>query len=350
MKKILLIVGGVLGVLVVLGLVFRDQVGMALFFMALKPDVTWEEDTRPAAPDYSVEAHWAALPSRKDAADVTPQGVTATNQAQAPVDVFFIHPTTYYKSDHWVQPLDDADANRITDEQVLKNQASVFNSCCAVYAPRYRQATLFSFMDDSGDGERAIEFAYQDVVAAFEYFLTHYSKGRPFIIAGHSQGGKHADTLLKDRIAGTALEQRLVAAYPVGFYIDGQQSVPVCETPAQTGCQVTWNAVAPDAPAFQPTTGMVCVNPLIWTNDGAAGDFAQNLGAVSFAAAGAVEAGIADAQCVDGRLHVSEIRSDNYSTEMFGPGNYHIYDFSLFHMNVRENASARVAAYLAASQ
>ena len=32
---------------------------------------------------------------------------------------------------------------------------------------------------------------------------------------------------------------------------------------------------------------------------------------------------------------------------MFGPGNYHIYDFSFFHMNIRENALARTGAYLA---
>ena len=49
---------------------------------------------------------------------------------------------------------------------------------------------------------------------------------------------------------------------------------------------------------------------------------------------------------MNGVLEVGEVRSENYPTTMFGEGNYHIYDYSLFHMNVRENAQARVAAFM----
>ena len=350
MKTFLIIVAVILVLILGLGFVFRDSVQMAMFFFALKPDVTFAEDTRHTPPDYANPDHWAALPEKEDDADVTPGGLDVDHQASAAVDVFFIHPTTYYKSDHWLQPLEDADANKILDEGVLRNQASVFSSCCKIYAPRYRQATLFSFMDDSGDGQKAIDFAYQDVKAAFQYFLENKSQGRPFIIAGHSQGGLHADTLLKDMIAGTELEDRLVAAYPVGYFIDGEGSVPVCESASQTGCQVTWNAVAPDAPSFQDTSASICVNPLNWSAAGERADFEANLGAVSFAADGEVEPGATDAQCVDGRLHVTEVRSPNYAGEMFGPGNYHIYDFSFYHMNIRENAKLRVASFVSAQE
>ena len=34
----------------------------------------------------------------------------------------------------------------------------------------------------------------------------------------------------------------------------------------------------------------------------------------------------------------------------FGPGNYHMYDYSFFHMNIRANAMARVSAYLEAQR
>lgn len=345
MKKVLIGVGVLVALVLVLGFVFRDTIGMMMFFASMRPDQTFAEDTKHEAPDYSNTIAWAALPMKDDPADITPEGAV-DGQAGAAVDVFFIHPTTYYKSDHWLQPLDDADANRITDDQVLRGQAAVFNSCCAIYAPRYRQATLFSFMDDGGDGDRAIEFAYQDVEDAFDYFIQHYSQGRPFIIAGHSQGGLHADTLLKRKIVGTELETRLVAAYPIGYYLDGKGSVPVCENATDTGCQVTWNAVAPDAPSFQETTGSICVNPLNWQNDGSRADFSASQGAVDYGASGDLEVGVVDAQCVDGRLHVSEVRSPNFNVEFFGPGNYHIYDFSFFHMDIRKNASERVAAYL----
>jgi hypothetical protein len=62
---------------------------------------------------------------------------------------------------------------------------------------------------------------------------------------------------------------------------------------------------------------------------------------------GKIEPGAADAQCIDGRLVVSEIRSDRFEDRPLGRDNYHVYDYALFSMNLRSNASARVAAYLA---
>lgn len=344
MKKVLWSITGVVAVLSALFFIFRDEIGFGLMRMALAPDQNFAQDQRHPAPDYSLPLHWAALPDREDDADVSPQGLDLDQQATAAVDVFFIHPTTYYKSAYWNQPLDDIEANDFTDTQVLRNQASVFNSCCKIYAPRYRQATLYAFMDSGDDGEAAIDFAYQDVREAFEYYLEHFNNGRPFIIAGHSQGGKHADTLLQE-INNTPLMQQLVAAYPVGFFFSGEDSVPVCEYATQTGCQVTWNSVAPDAPTFSDTSNSICVNPLNWSAQGDYADFSENQGAVNFTGQGAVEPGVADAQCVDGLLHVTDVRSENYSSEMFGPGNYHVYDYSFFHMNIRSNVLARIQAF-----
>ncbi|NJN51130.1 MAG: hypothetical protein HC809_04475 [Gammaproteobacteria bacterium] len=127
---------------------------------------------------------------------------------------------------------------------------------------------------------------------------------------------------------------------------------------------MTWNAVGPNAASFGNPQTNICVNPLSWRTDGAPADFALNLGAVSFGATGfasnpdpaallapraaVVEPGAADAQCIDGRLLVSEIRSQNFSAQPMGEDNYHIFDYALFHMNIRANAQTRVAAYLAA--
>ena len=61
----------------------------------------------------------------------------------------------------------------------------------------------------------------------------------------------------------------------------------------------------------QPFSGILWAFDQWAAWDGQRADFAENVGAVSFAAAGDIEAGIVDAQCVDGRLHVSEVRSDN---------------------------------------
>jgi hypothetical protein len=230
----------------------------------------------------------------------------------------------------------------------MRNQASVFNGCCDVYAPRYRQATIFSFMDDSGakNGEQALALAYDDVAAAFQEFL-RLNPDRPIVLAGHSQGSHHLDRLIEEEVVGTALANRLVAAYPIGFSVDNSNGLPVCESIAQVGCQVTWNASAADALFRVAEPGDICVNPLTWTTDGLPASYEANLGGVDFMAGGEIEPGVVDAQCKDSQLIISDIRSVNYTGRPFGEGNYHIYDYSFFYMNIRANVQTRVDAFLA---
>jgi hypothetical protein len=371
MKKILVGVG----VLVIAALagayVNRDSIGMMIAFKRLEPEHSFKDSPQPAAPDYSLASSWAALPDRQDDADALPGGDVQDVQASAPVDVFFVHPTTFFGTASWNQPLDDAATNQLTDTFVLRGQASVFNSCCKIYAPRYRQATIFSFMDRSGSGESALKLAYEDVERAFDYFIGHYNQGRPFILAAHSQGSLHLRKLLEKRITGTPLRARLVAAYPIGFGIDRDElakavpDVAVCESAEQIGCVVTWNAVGPRVKKWTDSSRSICVNPLTWRTDGAPADASLNIGGVSYAgtfsgsladvkgvpqefvdAKPILETGVADAQCVDGMLLVKEIHSKYYGARPMGRDNYHIYDYNLFHMNLRKNIEGRVAKYL----
>jgi hypothetical protein len=366
-KKFFLFLIAIVAVLALLAYLNRSTLGFYTMMFLLKPDHAFADAPPPAAPDYRQRDRWAALPDQDDLADTLVPGAV-DRQANAAVDVFFVHPTTYYRSDSWNQPLDDRLANAITDGAVLRGQASVFNSAGAIYAPRYRQATLYAFLDDTASGPAALRVAYQDVLAAFDYFLEHYSHGRPFILAGHSQGSRHLVPLVRDRIAGGPLRERLVAVYAVGYAIKAHElpaDVSVCDHADQIGCLVTWNSVGPDAARFGDPGADICVNPLTWLADGNHADFAENLGAVSFGAFGfsanpdptallaprtvVVEPGAADGQCIDGRLLVSDIRSANFGAEPMGEDNYHIYDYALFYMNIRANAEARAAAYLAAA-
>jgi hypothetical protein len=371
MKKVLI---GVAVLAVAAGtaaFLYRDQIGMMIAFGRLKPEMTFAEATPPAAPDYTQPQWWAALPDREDAADVVPSSDVQDIQATAEVDVFFVHPTTFFGTAGWNQSLDDTSTNQLTDMFVLRSQASVFNSCCRIYVPRYRQATIFSFMDSSGSGKDALQLAYGDVERAFDYYIEHYNQGRPFILAGHSQGSVHARTLLEKRITGTPLRQRLVAAYPIGFGIDREamaKAVPdvaVCQTAEQTSCVVSWNAVGPDSAPWGDPRRNICVNPLTWRADGAAAEASMNLGGVAYPgtfegtladvkgvpqefmdAKPVLEPGVADAQCVEGMLRIQEIHSENYSARPMGKDNYHVYDYNLFHMNLRKNVETRVAKYL----
>src|SRR3546814_7072434 len=51
--------------------------------------------------------------------------------------------------------------------------------------------------------------------SAFDYFLSQ-NEGRPLILAAHSQGSLHLIRLLREKVAGTPLASRIVAAYVVG--------------------------------------------------------------------------------------------------------------------------------------
>ena len=352
--------------------VYRDQIGMLLAFNKLKPAQPFSSASSPASPDYAQSRSWAALPDRKDAADAVPAVGVQDLQENAPVDVFFIHPTTYLGTDNWNQALDNERVNQLTDLFVMRGQASAFNGCCRIYAPRYRQATIYSFVDRSGSGEAALQLAFGDVERAFEYFLRNYNRDRPFVLAAHSQGSVHLRRLIEKRITGTPLRNRMVVAYPIGFGLDAEAlaksapDVPVCQSAEQIGCMVSWNAVGPDVSQYGDTSKSICVNPLTWKVDGASADASLNLGGVSYPGnfAGSLadlkdlppafvdarpilEPGVADAQCVNGMLLVREIRSTHYSSRPMGRDNYHIYDYHLFAMNLRQNVELRVAQYLA---
>lgn len=345
MRKFFYILGGSLLLLAVGGFLVRDYLGMIAMVLFMEPDHAFEERVLTEAPEYRKPENWAALPDRKDWADFSLAPDILDGQANAEVDVFFVHPTTYVSSSSWNQPLGDEGANKGVDSWVMRGQASAFNGCCKVYAPRYRQATLYSFQDETGSGEQALDLAYQDVKSAFLFFLEEYNGGRPFILAGHSQGSKHVDRLLKEEVADSEIAIRMVAAYPVGFAIDGSNGISVCEKPEQINCQVSWNANTFDAQVKLGQPGDICVNPISWLADQKLAPASDNLGSVRFARDGAIDEKIADARCNQGELVVSEVDSEQYGSMPFGPGNYHMYDYGFYYMNIRENAQTRIGNY-----
>lgn len=353
MKRVALIIALLVAVLAGAGWWFRDTIGFVMFAWSVTPNHPFNAAEVPPAPKYEDNASWAALPGKHDLADYVP-GDAQDNQARAQVDVFYVYPTTYIGNEHWNQGISDAVANKDTDDLVLDGEASAFNGCCRVYAPRYRQAGLSAFLDKKGNGEKALAIAYQDVEAAFDYFILHFNQGRPFIVAGHSQGTRHLQLLLQRRIAGTPLLERMVAAYLIGFNVDRNvmaktvPNIPVCSEAKSLGCYVTWNSAGPKAGYFGYTPTTVCVNPLTWRADGARADFALNLGSLSTTNAVTLKPGAADAQCIEGRLRVSALRTDQFKKVpmLLGRDNYHVLDYLLFYMNLRQNAQARSIAWL----
>jgi hypothetical protein len=320
----------------------RDAISFYLTRISLKPDQPFAASTAPAAAHYAEENAWAALPWREDSADSSPAKLALDRQYEAQVDVFFVHPTTYYSAEHWNQPLDDVAANSLVDTSVLPMQASVFNSCCRIFAPRYRQATLYAFFEDSTDTQGALELAYADVERAFAHYLEHFNEGRPFILAGHSQGSLHVSKLLRADLTASAMD-RLVAAYPIGFPVTTRGSLPACESADQTQCQVSYNSYAPEQQAYRNTAEDLCINPVTWRMDNEPSTREQHAGAISLGPQSQLFPALLTAQCRDGVLRI-ELNNDSE----FPPGKlgYHIYDYNFFYMDLRTNVQQRINAYL----
>lgn len=317
---------------------------------AVHPKSAFDPKRVPPAPDYTNLDNWAAHPDKKDPADRTPDGLH-DEQDSAAVDVFFLYPTSYVGArgeKYWNADVQDAKVNKKTDESSILFQASIFNGVGRVFAPRYRQAHLHVFFTkkDSVSAREALDLAYSDVKAAFQYYLNHWNQGRPFIIAGHSQGARHAMLLIQEMIENQGLASKFIAGYIVGWPVSNKfyQQMKPCATPDETGCFCTWrtfNRRYGLRKAFQ--TEIICTNPLTWSLTER--EYAQksvNAGAV-IRPFNVVRPQSTDAEIYKGIVLAHKPKFPG--SALFVRRNYHIGDLNLYYMNVRENAQLRVKAY-----
>lgn len=342
-----------------------------LMRLALVPSAPFAEVAMPAGADYAQSRMWIARPDIPgNPALWTPQGLAPTAAPRA--SIFFIHPTSFLERTAWNAPVDDAESqNRAA--LFVRSQASAFNSVGAIWAPRYRQATFGAFLTTGDDARRALDFAFSDVLAAYEAFLAQAPADRPIILAAHSQGSLHLMRLLQERVRGRPEASRIVAAYVIGWPISETADIPalplpVCERPDQARCLLSWQSFSEPADpsqvteVFDASTGpgnvarngsaMVCVNPLTGGRGGTA-PADRNLGTLvpnaDFAGA-EFRRGAVPARCGPrGFLLIGGNEALPDMGRYVLPGNnYHVYDYALFWANVRADAERRLAAFEAA--
>lgn len=322
----------------------------------------------PAAPDENavdgnetVDGNIAAIPA-EDAAPEQPRDPARR------ASVFFIHPTSYLDKSRWNAEIDHLESQQRA-RLFVRSQSSVFNHVGDVWAPKYRQATFGAFLTTQADAEKAFDFAYRDVLAAFDQFVARAPKDRPIILAGHSQGSLHLTRLLLDRVAGKPIASRIAAVYAVGWPISrtadiDRMGLPACETAGQPGCILSWQSFGEPADpglitdVYDTTTGfngspragspMLCVNPLTG-NAGDAAPASANLGTTvpnAELTEATLVSGGASARCdVRGFLLIGEDAPDLGPYVLPGK-NYHVYDYALFWMNIRRDVEARLDAFL----
>ncbi len=299
------------------------------------------------APDYSLEQNWSALPFRADAADEIPKGEKWISDSLKEVDVFYIHPTVYGKGAHWNASVNDKKINSKVDNKPVRYQATVFNESCRVYAPRYRQAIVEVFYNETADGQKALDLAYEDVKAAFEYYLKHYNNGRPVIIASHSQGTCHSRRLLKDYFDGKPLSKQLVVAYAIGYTIieSMYSELKLCRDATETNCFVTWMSFKT---GYEPTGNFskasVSINPLTWTSETNRVACEKSLGAIGINFAKRFPEGCSTQVHDNGRGGtILWVKTTVPLVRLLK--NMHIVDYNLFWYDIRENVKQRIKAF-----
>lgn len=365
----------VAGIIVILAGAYWLYPRMALLAQMRPLEKPFDAYQRPPAPNYADPASWAALPGpdHRDAADLVPAGeAVGDRQDQAAADVFYIHPTTYRGRENWNQDLALKEWNDFTDNSVINRQAAAFNACCRIYAPRYRQAASAALYAKDDSGDKAREVGYQDVKAAFQYYVDHFNDGRPFILAGHSQGAFYIQRLIEDLIDASTLRPQLVAIYavgvgfPEGVFTRQYKTIPPCARPDDTGCLVSWNTfarggdgaatAARNADRYAEKYGTregsdtLCINPLTFDRERLDAPASMNGGALPGAAGPGplpgLKIGLIGATCEGGMLYADVPADDAFSLFMLPGGVLHFHDFDFFFKNIRDNAVVRVDAFL----
>ena len=141
------------------------------------------------------------------------------------------------------------------------------------YSPYYRHMAIDTWV--TGDEDLIHErtrLSMDDVKTAFDEFLRVRGPGRPFVIAGFSQGGLAVVELLKHMDDDTYRD--LVAAYVLGYKVTPADTLATRHIRAAQGADdlgvtICYNTVK-DVKYIQPVVSgdcVMCINPVNWRTD-----------------------------------------------------------------------------------
>ena len=240
----------------------------------------------PAPVDYGAPASWlcragseGACTDGLDAMIVSADG-TRKREAFVPaadpaIDCFYVYPTASREQSTYADMTPSPEL-----QKVARAQAGRLASRCRLFVPLYRQVTLAAlFSHEAGNAATDKSLPYQDVLAAWTWYLAHDNHGRGVVLVGHSQGTILLQRLIAAEIDGKPVQSRIVSimlagdpglAVPEHAVVGGTfKHIPLCASAAQTGCAYTWSSYGADDAsqtrffARSPGAGLVaaCVNP-----------------------------------------------------------------------------------------
>ena len=306
--------------------------------------------------DYSKESSWFQIP------EITKE-----------FDTFYIFATEYINSSYDegapdFAPLDNAEMLEKTQSEFM-GHASVYAESTNVFAPYYRQSGLKHEEEcwlKTGDMLTALTGTpYTDITAALDYYFENYNNGRPFIIAGHSQGSALTKLCLMNYFKEhPEYYKRMVAAYVIGFAVTKEDlaanpHLKFATGESDTGVIISWNtegkkSVEENAKNMVLMPNSISINPLNWKRDETYAPASENLGSLALneetGLPEIVDLGV-DAQVVLSRGVVLTNAEFDFSSipesfiKIFGPECFHGQDYTFFYNNIKDNVAKRIAAY-----
>ncbi len=275
------------------------------------------------------------------------------------VDLFLICPTVDM-NDEFNMAMDDEDT-KANFLGALNMERGMYEDSSRMYAPYYRQAAMKVYDLDRSEWEPYMETAYEDISAAFSYYLKHENNGRGIILAGFSQGADMCYRLLAEYFDDKKLSDRLVSVYAIGWPCTKELVAKYPQIKPAQGADDLGTVISFDCEAEGVTDTFIhpagvdayTINPISWTTDTAHADKAGNLGACFPDYSGTITAEIPQlCGCyIDENRDVIKVTDIDpadfpaYLTEL-PDGSYHIYDYQFFYRNIQQNVSDRVKLFM----
>ncbi len=313
--------------------------------------------------DYSQKNSWCRIP------EITKE-----------VDTFYIFATDYIMSSFEEGASDYA---TLDNEEMLqgaeleyRDHATAYAESTNVFAPYYRQSGLRyagEVIKKTGDFNNALlGLPYEDITAALDYYFEKCNEGRPFIIAGHSQGSAMVLLLLRTYFKEhPEYYARMIAAYAIGYsvttdYLASNPHLKFATGETDTGVIIAWNTEGPGNVEANAKSVVILpetrsINPLNWKLDETYAPASLNLGSIvidektgepSIGDVGAdAQINLARGTVVtNAKIEAMPEDVAKVAAEFFGPDGRHGNDYTYFYNNIKDNVAKRVAAYLSSAE
>lgn len=256
----------------------------------------------------------------------------------------------------------------LSDNEAKKNfygalnmERGIYEQHCRMYAPYYRQAVLADYDLPANEAEPYFNLAYKDVRAAFVYYMQHENNGRPFVLAGFSQGAEMCLRLLKEFGNEDFVKNNMVACYAIGWRFTPQEAekypyIQPAKCADDLGKVIIFNSEAPEvtSSAIVPEgLKTFAINPLTWSCGSQKAPKTLNAGACFTDYSGTVVREVPQLtgcyiDSVRGTLKVTDIDKKEFvpGLSLFSEGVYHIYDYQFFYRNLQQNVNLRIKTFM----